>query len=145
MPEEKRYEFLEHTADVYVEAHGSSFEEALESAALATTEVMTDTEKVRPLVEEEVEIEAWDEGALLYSWIEELLVRFDTSGNLYSRFEVSCVEEAGEGLRLRARIWGEAFDPERHPQRLGIKAVTYHRMEIDRRPGEVTLRFVLDV
>ncbi len=141
----KRFEFLEHTADIYVAAHASSFEEALESAALATTEVMTDAEKVRPLVEEEVEIEARDEGALLYSWIEELIVRFDTRGNLYSGFEVSGVEETGEGLRLKARIWGEAFDPERHPQRLGIKAVTYHRMEIERGAGEVTLRFVLDV
>lgn len=141
----KNFEFLEHTADIYVAAHGSSLKDALESAALATTEVMTDTEKLRPLVEEEVEIEAWDEEALLYSWIEEIIVRFDTKGNLYSRFEVSGVEETGEGLRLRARIWGEAFDPKRHPQRMGIKAVTYHRMEIERGPGEVTLRFVLDV
>ena len=40
----KRFRFLEHTADAYVEAYGSSLEEAFENAALASTEVMTEVE-----------------------------------------------------------------------------------------------------
>ena len=37
-----RFEFLEHTADVYIRAYGKTMEEAYENAALAMFEVMTD-------------------------------------------------------------------------------------------------------
>lgn len=139
------FEFLEHTADVYIAAYGASLEQAFENAALASTEVMTDTGKVEPSLEETVEIGAHDLKALLYSWLEELLIRFDTNGILYSRFKINVIEQTEEGFRLEARIWGEEFDPEKHPQELGIKAVTYHRMEIIKQPECVTLKFILDV
>ncbi len=141
----KGFEFLEHTADVYIAAYGASLEQAFENAALASTEVMTDAEKVEPRLEETVDIEAHDLEALLYSWIEELIIRLDANGILYSRFKINVIEETKQGLRLEAQIWGEEFNPEKHPQELGIKAVTYHRMEIDERPGCVTIKFILDV
>ena len=145
MPEKKDFKFLEHTADVYIAAYGGSIEEAFENAALATTEVMTDADQVKPETKEKVEIEARDMHELLYNWIEELLFRFDAENNVYSRFQVSSIEESDRGLRLRAEICGEVFDPESHPQKLGVKAITYHQMEIKTRPDKVTLKFVLDV
>jgi SHS2 domain-containing protein len=141
----KRFEFLEHTADAYIAAYGESLEEAFENAALATFEVMTDIKKIKPKVEETVELEAHDESALLYSWLEEFLVRFETTGNLYSRFKISSIEKTPGGLKLRAKAWGEPYDPERHPSKVGIKAVTYHRMEIVKKPKAVTLKFILDI
>lgn len=141
----RRFRFLEHTADAYVEACGSTLEEAFENAALATTEIMTDAETVEPKTEERVEVEAHDECALLYNWIEELLIRFETAENLYSRFNVSSIEETPNGLRLEAKIGGEPFDPKRHPQKVGVKAITYHRMEIVKRPQKVTVKFILDI
>jgi len=141
----KRFEFLEHTADAYIVAYGETLEEAFENAALATFEVMTDVEKVKPETEDLVEAEAHDEYALLYSWLEELLVRFETTDNLYCRFKVSSIEETPDGLKLKAKIWGEPFDSERHSQKVGIKAVTYHRMEIKKTPKGVTVKFILDI
>jgi SHS2 domain-containing protein len=41
-----KFEFLEHTADVFVRAHGRSMEEAYENAALAMFETMTDSDKI---------------------------------------------------------------------------------------------------
>lgn len=141
----KGFEYLEHTADAYVASYGETLEEALENAGKALFNLMTDLDKVEPRLEDHVEAEGHDEEALLYSWLEELLIRFDTKGNLYSRFQVSKVEKTPSGLRLRAKIWGEPFSPERHPQGVGIKAVTYHRMEIVKKPGAVTLKFILDI
>jgi len=141
----KRFEFLEHTADAYIAAHGKNLEEAFENAAMATFEVMTDINRVEPLTEDDVEVEAYDEQALLYSWLEELLIKFETTGNLYSRFKISGIKKTPSGLALRARIWGEPFDPEKHPQKVGVKAVTYHQMEIAKKPGAVTVKFILDI
>jgi SHS2 domain-containing protein len=49
-----KFEFLEHTADVYIAAHGQTLEEAFENAALAMFEVMTDTDKVSSDVEDSI-------------------------------------------------------------------------------------------
>ena len=145
MPTKKRFEFLEHTADAYVAAYGDSLEEAFENAALATFEVMTDVKKVEPKVEDFVEVEAHDEYALLYNWLEAFLIKFDVTDSIYSRFKVSSIEKTPTGLRLRAKIWGESFDPEKHPRKVGIKAVTYHRMEIVKKPKAVMVKFILDI
>ena len=141
----RRFRFLEHTADAYIEAYGDTLEEAFENAALATMDVMTDAETVEPKIEDNVEVEAHDEYALLYNWIEELLIQFDTTENLYSRFKISSIEETPSGMRLKAKIWGEPFDPKKHPQKVGVKAITYHRMEIVKKPKKVTVKFILDI
>jgi SHS2 domain-containing protein len=145
MTKRRGFEYLEHTADVYVAAYGRSLEEAFENAALATTEVMTDSNKIEPKVRDEVELESDDEKALLYDWIEELLYRFETGNKLFSRFKVHKIREHENGVRLEAEMSGELFNPERHPQKVGVKAITYHLMEIEKKQDKTTLKFILDV
>ena len=140
-----KFEFLEHTADVYVAAHGKALEEAFENAALAMFEVMTDTDKVSAVVEDNFEVEAEDEFALLYSWLEALLVNFETKNMVYSQFQIAGIEETEEGFRFKAAAWGEKFNAEKHVQKVGVKAVTYHRMEILKEFNKVTLEFILDI
>lgn len=140
-----KFEFLEHTADVYIAAHGKNMEEAFENAALAMFEVMTDTEKVSPTEEDSVEVEAEDEYALLYSWLEALLVKFEVKNMLYSKFKITSLEETPDGFKIKAALWGEKFNPEKHPQKVAVKAATYHRMEIIKEIDKVTLEFILDI
>jgi SHS2 domain-containing protein len=141
----QRFRLLEHRADAYIAAYGETMAEAFENAALAAFETMTDTGKVEPRHEETVKVEGFDESSLLYNWLEALLVRFDTDGRLYSKFNVSGIQKIGAGYRLDAKICGERFDPDRHASRVGVKAVTYHRMEIRKAPDRVEVRFVLDI
>jgi SHS2 domain-containing protein len=143
MPE--KFEFMEHTADVYVAAHGANLAEAFENAALAMFEVMTDTSKVAATAEDSLTVEAEDEYALLYSWLEALLVKFEVNGMLCSQFKVSSLEETDDGFKLTATIRGEKFDAAKHPQKVAVKAATYHRMEIVKTIGKVTLEFILDI
>lgn len=140
-----KFEFLEHTADVYVAAHGKTLEEAFENAALAMFEVMTDTDKVSANVENKFEVMAEDEFALLYSWLEALLVSFETKNMVYSLFQIADIEETEEGFRIKGSAWGEKFNAEKHTQKVGVKAITYHRMEILKEFNKVTLEFILDI
>jgi len=140
-----KFEYLEHTADVYVAAHGKTLEEAFENAALAMFEVMTETDKVSANIEDHVVVEAEDEFALLYSWLEALLVNFETKNMIYSDFKIAGIEETEEGFRIKAAMWGEKFNAEKHVQKVGVKAVTYHRMEILKEFNKVTLEFILDI
>ena len=140
-----KFDFLEHTADTYIAAHGSTMEEAFSNAALATFETMTDTDKVSPQIKENFEVEAEDEYALLYSWLEALLIKFEVDGMLFSKFEVNSIKDNNANFKLTASAWGEKFDPAKHPQKVGVKAITYHQMEIIKEFEKVTLMFLLDI
>ena len=120
-------------------------EEAYENAALAMFEAMTDSDKIAQMQEETLEVEAEDQYALLYNWLETLLVKFETENMLYSKFQITNWVETDETFKFKAKIWGEKFDPQKHPQKVGVKAVTYHRMVIIRERDRVILEFTLDI
>ncbi|MGD0159864.1 MAG: archease [Candidatus Bathyarchaeia archaeon] len=145
MDENKRYEFLEHTADAYVAAYGGNLAEAFENAAVAMFDVMTEVKTVDPRLEDSVTAEGEDEYSLLYSWLEALLIKSETKQMLYSKFKILEITRTASDLKLIAKIWGEKFNAKKHLQKVAVKAVTYHRMEILEKPGRVTLKFILDI
>jgi SHS2 domain-containing protein len=55
------------------------------------------------------------------------------------------LSQASGGFRLGAMVWGEKFNAKKHTQKVGVKAITYHRMEIIKNPDAVTLKFILDI
>ena len=145
MDKRAKFEFLEHTADVYIASYGTTMEEAFENAATALFEVMTDTKKVKPRIEDTIIVEAKDELELLYNWLEILIVNFETKNRLYSKFNILTLNNNSVPLSLKARIWGDIFDPKKHVSKVGVNAVTYHRMEIIKDSNKVTLEFILDI
>ncbi len=145
MKEKEKFEFLEHMADAYVAAYGKDLAEAFENAALAMFDVMTQVEDITPKAEDYLEVKGKDEYALLYNWLEALLVKFETQEMLYSKFQIQEIRRTPDGFVLKARVWGEKYDPDKHVQKVGVKAVTYHRMEIIKKPEKITLKFILDI
>lgn len=140
------FAFLEHTADVMVKAWGKTLEEALKAAAKAMFEVITDTSRVRPLVEVKVEVCGTDLENLLYRWLEELLYHHDTSNMVFSSFNVSPLysNERGE-VCISGSAAGEPFDRGLHEPRTVVKAVTYHNMRVWREGELYYVTFVLDI
>ncbi|MEM2356082.1 MAG: archease [Candidatus Bathyarchaeia archaeon] len=141
----KGYRFLEHMADAYIAAYGKDLAEALENAAAAMFDVMTDVKKVGPEIEDYVEVSGEDEYALLYNWLEALLVKAEIEGMLYSKFKITELNRNNGGFRLKAKIWGEKFNPQKHVQKVGVKAVTYHQMEIVKKKDRAVVKFILDI
>lgn len=131
--------------DAYIEAYGSSLEQAYANAALAMFEVMTDTSKVEPKIKESIVVEGYDLKSLLYAWLEILLVRYGVENRLFSKFTVERINVNKGHLTLKAEAFGEDFDRERHPSKTEVKAVTYHLMEIEHSDTKCRLRFLLDL
>ena len=141
----KPFTILDHTADAYIEAYGSNIEEAFGNAALAMTDVMTKVESVETKIKKSFIIKAQDQPALLYNWLEELLLEFELRSMLFSRFDVLSIKKIDGGFELLAEAWGEKYDENKHPSKVGIKAATYHKMEIVKDSGLIILRFILDI
>ncbi len=140
----KRFELVEHPSDIGFRAYGRDLAEAFGNAALALFEVMVDTGKVEPREEVRVELEAEDEGALLYDWLDRLLYLHDTRNLVMSKFKATISPTKG-GFKLNARAWGERFDPAKHPERTAVKAMTYHMMKIKRERDKCSVQAVVDI
>jgi SHS2 domain-containing protein len=141
----KRFDFLEHSADVYIAAYGNDLAEAFENAAFAMFETMIDTKNVDLKNEITIKIKGFDIKSLLYSWLEELLIKFEVEDLLFSEFKVTEIKKVRDGFKLKGKIYGEPFDSERHQQRVGIKGITYHLMEIQEKKGDTIVKFILDI
>ncbi|MHA1652308.1 MAG: archease, partial [Candidatus Helarchaeota archaeon] len=129
---------------VYIEAIGSTLEEAFIQAAYALFEVMTDLKTIEPKIKRDITVEAEDLSALLFEWINQFLYFFDVEGLLFSKFKIK-IEQNETKFKLNGECWGEEFNPEKHPSRTEIKAPTYSLMEIIQDDSRVMLRFVVDI
>jgi SHS2 domain-containing protein len=143
-PHPGKYDYLEHTSDVYVQAYGRSLEEAFENAALGLTGVVTDVSRIRPEQAVEETVEAEDFQMLLYKWLEAILIRLDAEQMVFSSFNVKIEKKDGKYV-LTAVMRGERFKSEWHTSGTHVKAVTLHDMEIDESPGGARVKILLDI
>ena len=125
----KKYELIDHTADVGVKAYGSSVSEAFSHAAKAMFDIMTDNSYIDDVGEFNIELDAPDLEQLLVDWLSELLYIHDVDGLVFSRFEISL-----NNTHLSAKAFGESFNTNKHKIGMEIKAVTYHMLTVQDKP-----------
>ncbi len=140
-----KYEFLEHTSDVYVAAYGRDLKEAYENAALAMFQTMTELGDIKSETMVKINVEGDDEESLLYNWLEKLLLEFEVGGLLLMRFKVNKLERQNGKFRLSAEAYGEPYNPVKHISKVAIKAVTYHGMEIKKEKDRAIVKVLFDI
>ena len=121
-----KYRQLPHTADLAWRIWGGSLAELFENAAGALISTLTDRRTIRLKETREIRVEASDLEALLVDWLNHLLYLFDVEGFLGRQYRVLSLTPE----RLQVQVQGETFDPARHPEKTGVKAATYHHLEI---------------
>ena len=135
----KRFDIIEHTADVGIVAYGADLKEAFANAAYAMFTLIADLEGVREAVCRQIEVRAEDQESLIVSWLNELLYLFDVEGIIFKRFKVI---ELGENS-LQAEGYGEPIDSARHSLKAGVKAATYHMLKVAKEDG-YSIRVIFD-
>lgn len=143
-PPPGEHTFLDHTADIAVELRAPDREGLYARALAAFTDAVTPLEGVEPRRRRVLEVDAPDAEELMVSWLEELLYVYEVDALLLSRAAVS-IEEQGDHLHLTAIAWGEPQDPERHPTRVLLKGVTYHRLAVHRDGEGWFARVIFDI
>ncbi|MCL4838119.1 MAG: archease [Thermoanaerobaculia bacterium] len=138
------YHFLDHTGDVGFELEAGSLPELLREAVAAFAGTLAEPERLGGGEVRELEVAAPAPDLLLHALLEELLYLFEREGFLAREGEMEVRGEEGP-LRLRARLHGERWDPERTALKLLVKGVTYHRLAVESRAGRLHGRVVLDI
>jgi SHS2 domain-containing protein len=137
----KRYETLNHTADLGLRVFGQTCEEVFANAAYALFDLLTDLNRVRENLSYHLLLEAADREELLVRWLSELLFLYERPGYLFKKFSLSHLDRTS----LRAVARGEAFDPSRHKIKREIKAVTYHQVEVKQKDGQWEAKVIFDI
>ncbi len=142
-PSAIKYEYLPHTADAKFIAYGENIEEAFANAALAMSDIVTDHLRVAKKITKIISVESEDEKALLYDFLEQLIILLDSVGFLLAGVERLTISH-NEKYRLEALVSGDA-EPSEYEINTAIKAVTYQEMNIFRTPGRVSIQAVIDI
>ena len=139
------WEPLDHTADAGVLVTAGDRETLFTEALRALTDCITDVDRVRPRSGRAVELAAADLELLLVEWLGEALYRFEVEGFLASAADLQIHDRGDRGPRLTGEMRGEPHDPERHPHRVAVKAITYHGLEVARTAAGWTARLIFDI
>ncbi len=134
---EKEFEILEHTADVGIIAYGSNIKEAFVSAAKGMSSLIAEPGDVREVEHRDIELTAADRESLLVAWLNELIYLFDVENILFKRFDITRLSET----HLKAKAYGEKVDISRHAIKTGIKAATYHMLNIEKDGSSIRVLF----
>ena len=132
----ERYILIDHTADLMVKAFGSTVEECFANAGFALFDQTVDLANVGTSEEVRFEVEGMDDEDMLYSFLSELLFMLDCDEMVFKELKVGF-----DGNKVVCDGRGEKLDRSKHRTRSEIKAVTYHRMEVDRTAPSVTVVF----
>jgi len=133
----KRFQLIEHTADIGIIAYGQDLAEAFGNAAYGLFSIMTDMRRVKQIEARAVELEAKSPEDLLFDWLNHLIYLFDAQQLLFKRCDV----QEFDGRRLKAVCHGEKADPVRHHMKIDVKAATYHMLSVDKDKNQVQVIF----
>jgi len=137
----KRFEFLDHTADIGLIVYGEDLKALFENAGEALFHLITDLKKVRRRTERRIAIGREGLERLMVDWLTELLYLHEVENLLFKGFKVESVGEDG----LRAEVKGEPFQEGVHVIKTEVKAVTYHQIEVRRENGHWKAQIILDL
>jgi SHS2 domain-containing protein len=133
----KKFELIEHTADIGLKAFGKTLAEAFANAASGMFSILAELDAVKEAETRRVEVNENDAENLLFEWLNRLLYYFDVECLIFKRFDMI---EFGEE-HLVADCYGEKFDSSRHRLKTGVKSATYHMLEVDRENKQVQVIF----
>lgn len=140
----KKYELLEHTADIRLLVWGKTRKELFGNAVTAMFDIMVDIaddKKTKALERKTVKITGKDIEDTLINFLREALYLFN--GQVWLVRGCQPLELTGKSFI--ARLQGEPYNRQKNYLRTEIKAVTYHGLSINKSNKCWQAKVVLDV
>lgn len=134
----KKYEFIEHTADIGVRAFGRNPEEVFINAAGGMFAIIAESRRIQPKETLEIAVQADGYDELLRQWLQELLYHYSVTGNVFTEFTI---QEIGSDA-IKAVVRGDKAPGKIKTE---IKAVTYHGLKFRKVKDGYEAEVIFDV
>lgn len=138
------YEIIEHPADIGFRVCGPTLEDAFAEAGLALFSIMASGGDGTCSESRQVDVSAEDLDALLYEFLEELLILFETED--FFGFAASVrIRRDDAAATLSATISGTTMKGPSWHTSYDVKAITYHQMNIAETADGCTIAVIVDI
>jgi len=124
----KKYEIIDHTADIGLRAYGEDLKTLFANAASGMFSILADLKNVHPKRSLKIKVEAPNVEELFLSWLSELLYQYETKRIVFKEFLIDNLSQNS----ISATAQGEKLNLARHQLKTEIKAVTYHELKVQK-------------
>ena len=138
------FRYLDHVTDAYIEAFGSSIEEAFDQSARGLINIMFDINSVEGHKLRVLSIRGDDMIVLLYNWLEKILLIIFNDCEIMSRFHVT-ISRLNSSILLESSTLTESLDITKHKYKTEVKGITFHEMEVLEKVNECTCKYIVDL
>ncbi len=139
----KKYEFLEHTSDVFIVGNGRTLKEAFQNCALGMQQYMVDLRDVHKKIKKKIIAKGSDLKSLLVDFLTQFLILHDSENLVFSHIKIIKFDE--KNFNIEAIAEGEEFNSKKHKQGTLIKAATYHELEIKKERNFYSVKVLVDI
>ena len=139
------YQFLDHTADIAIRLQARSMEDLIVTAWEAWRNIVFENQTVIPAQDRVLEMKGDTPEEILIESLREINYLYLVHGLIYQKSKNTGIEENRNGYILRANLKLGVFDPEKHQVTEEIKAVTYHRLKIEKKGNIFYTDVVFDI
>jgi SHS2 domain-containing protein len=137
----KTYHLIDHTADFGIQVFGTDSRELFTNAALALFDVITEMDALNGDDSCTIRASGEDWPDLMINWLREILYLWNGREMLVKSVQVLSLSENN----ISAKIYFDAYLPDRHTIKTEIKAVTYHQIQVKRSPSGWKAQIIFDI
>ena len=137
----KTYHLIDHTADFGIQVFGSDSQELFSNAALALFDVITEMDVLTGRDSCHIKTSGEDWADLMINWLREILYLWNGKERLVKSIQILSLSEN----KISAKIYFDAYMPDRHIIKTEIKAVTYHQAQVKSSPAGWEARVIFDI
>lgn len=134
------YSVIDVAGDIGLRAEGKTLEECFVNAGLGLYSLITDINLIKPAQKSEISISEETLEDLLVSFLNELIFQFDAYGFIGREIKLELKEKS-----LKAEVYGESFNPEKHERKLLVKAATYHNLVLKKENDYWIAEIIFDI
>jgi SHS2 domain-containing protein len=144
----KKFEVVDHTADIGLKVWGKNFSQLLKNAACGMYSLICQVEQVEKKLCKKVCVEfspTSEQELLLVIFLNELLYITSTKMLVFKDFKVKIKNFFNKKIVVESTCLGERYNSQKHGKFLELKAATYHNLKISKRNGFLYTKIFFDV
>ncbi|MGK2905466.1 MAG: archease [Desulfuromonadales bacterium] len=138
---DNKFQLLEHTADMGIEARAGSSEKVFEEMARGLVAMIYGDSPAAARVDAKILVRSEDRIELLVNWLNEVAYWCEKDNLVPAVFHIESISD----VALEAIVAGEPFDPERHVVERSVKSVTHHQACLEKTPDGWYARVYVDL
>src|SRR5688572_31881301 len=141
MENQSKYRLTRRQSELAVRITGGSQADLFANSAFALFDVMAHVDKVEIKERLTLEVEGADRDDLMVNWMRELLYLYQGSGYLLKEFHI----QEAKDTSVKAEVFGEKIDPDRHEIKKEILAVAYHQSRMQKTGDQWTAQVIFEI